>query len=99
MAVLAAAVVAAAEVVVGRRRCRRQLACGCPGNVGASRVVARAVDRTAEHDGNGHADGRSSLIELQALDHSTDRTDDELCLAVTIVPGDIHVIKDHVNPL
>jgi hypothetical protein len=34
-----------------------------------------------------------------AFDHSTDGTNDELCFAVPIIPSDIHVIKDHVNPL
>ena len=38
-------------------------------------------------------------IDLQALKHSTDGTDDELCFAVPIIPADIHGIKNHVNPL
>jgi hypothetical protein len=36
---------------------------------------------------------------LQAFNHSTDGTNDELCFAVPIIPGDIQMIKDHVNPL
>jgi hypothetical protein len=38
-------------------------------------------------------------IDLQALNHSTDGADDVLCFAVPIIPADIHVIKNHVNPL
>jgi hypothetical protein len=37
-------------------------------------------------------------FELQAVDHSTDGTNDKLCFAVPIIPRGIHVIKDHVNP-
>jgi hypothetical protein len=43
--------------------------------------------------------GETTNFELQAVDHSTDGTNDKLCFAVPIIPSDIHVIKDHVNPL
>jgi hypothetical protein len=83
----------------GCRRRRRPVVCDGRGNVGASAAVAHPAARSAGRDGNGHADGRSGLIELQALNHSIDGTDEELCFAVPIIAGDIHVIKDHINPL
>ena len=49
--------------------------------------------------GVGMQTGETANFNLQAVDHSTDGTNDELCFAVPIVPSDIHVIKDHVNPL
>lgn len=73
--------------------------CDCPGNVGAGSAVVHLHAHSAEPDGNGHEDRRSSPIQLQTLNHSIDGTDDELCFAVPIIPGDIHMIKDHVNPL
>jgi hypothetical protein len=43
--------------------------------------------------------GGRANVELKAVDHSTDGTNDKLCFAVPIIASDIHVIKDHVNPL
>jgi hypothetical protein len=49
--------------------------------------------------GVGMQTGETANFELQTVDHSTEGTNDELCFAVPIIPNDIHVIKDHVNPL
>jgi hypothetical protein len=35
--------------------------------------------------------GETTNFELQAVDHSTDGTNDKLCFAVPIIPSDIHV--------
>jgi hypothetical protein len=70
----------------------------CHGNVGVCAAAAHPAARSW-HDGSGHADkGEIANFELQAVDHSTDGTNDKLCFAVPIIPRGIHVIKDHVNP-
>ena len=54
---------------------------------------------------NGKLNGRMPDTEynaakrLNALEDATNRTDYELRFAVAIIPGHIHVVQDHINPL